>query len=916
MEPNEDPQDPVGSPAEPALPEVVSAEEAPSGPQGPYERPLSEGIRERVPPALARLFQAGDDQRALDRIPSEPGVAGLIPVEWSEEGLLYADSLDGLSPLFSPSRTVPERLEALAAVSLRLEALHETGRVHGDLRPDTIWCASERVELIASKSPLDPADLLRARLIAGAHPGSVGFVAPEVIGGAEASRSSDVYSLAALIVWVLSGRIPLGQFDLRPYVGGLGQGLDRLLTHALAPASGDRPSLARLCDALEGLVDSRAAMAPSRSAPARSSAREPGAREPGAREPAIGAGRGRGPKPPPKISGLLAVVLTLGSAFVFCGLLGLVLATWSGMSPAIQATLLAVITGGSAGIGLLLERRGYAGSGLGFLVLSTQLLWVNGLHLMISSGAKEEPLHFVMLGLVVTSAAVLLAVRRQTILAGVLATAATSVSAIALGVQLSTGSRLGSLFFTAAVGLGFVGLAAVGGLLVPTRRRTLELPYLIGALGWLSASAGAAVVISIKGDGAIDLGWPYVLAILLGVAATRLPDRVANPTWIAVGFMSLFVPIAHAGIAADQGQGLALLLYAAAVGVALGGAGVLLGKLSTRAAPSPEPESEQKRPRRRPKRRPAQPRIQDLKLKGGLAGAWTVASLLWFGVSAFAAIKISSHAASAFDLAWPYLLAAGFLGASVLSKRVATPALVGLCAVLTFVPSAHAAIAEGSVPSLLWVVGVGLGLLALAFRWSRIANNSGLKLGVIAVGLINVLLTPGMACLKNCMGKRGLDLLEDAAAHAGNFNESTLVFLSMPLGTSLGLIGLGFLFSRDAKVKLPYRILEGAGLLNAFGLLTLLSMGDVKNDFFFISLLALGGLGAIAIGVYARRAMFVTISAVALLINLFIQYFAKLTAFGVPWGFLAVGFGIALLILAILYERRIKGFLPQLREWN
>lgn len=39
-------------------------------------------------------------------------------------------------------------------------------------------------------------------------------------------------------------------------------------------------------------------------------------------------------------------------------------------------------------------------------------------------------------------------------------------------------------------------------------------------------------------------------------------------------------------------------------------------------------------------------------------------------------------------------------------------------------------------------------------------------------------------------------------------------------------------------------------------------------------------------------------------------------AAGVPLGFLAVGFGAALLVLAILYERRVKGFLPQLREWR
>lgn len=857
--------------------------------KGPFERPLVGGRTEAVPPALARLF-AGE--QTLERSASEPGLAGLIPVSGDESGLRYGDSLEALEPLFAPVCSQVQRLEALAAVSLRLEALHEAGRVHGDLRPDAIWCRGERVELLTSGAPLDAAALLKARLVAGAHPASIGFVSPEVIGGVQATSASDVYSLAALVVWALSGRIPLGQFDLRPIAAGLGKGLAPLLTQCLAPAAEERPPLSRLCDALERLTELRPAAEPRR--------REE-------REPS--AGRAPDGRPAPaKISGLLAVVLSLGGAFVFCGLLGVVLATWAGLPPFVQGILLAAITAGTAGLGVVLERRGYTASGLGLLVLATQLLWVNGMHAIISVDATKSELAYVALGGLVTLAAILLALRRQSVIGGVLATVASSVSAVALGAFLSTGSHYGGVFYTALVGAVFVVLAFVGGR-VATKHKVLELPYAVGALAWLCVSGLWAVGLSVDEEAALDLGWPYALAFVFGLAAIKLPRRVGTLTWGALAVLALFVPIAHSGIAAERGPRFALLIYAAVIGLVFGGVAFLTSLLADAPADAgPEAPSSRRQKRRRARRLQNPYRV--------LSGAWTVASLLWFGVSAAAALAISFESAGPVDLAWPYLLAGGFFALGLLSARAAKPALVGFCLLLTLVPSGHVAVAEGSVTSLLWVNLVGLTLLTLAFRWSRIAKQESLQLGAIGVGLLNVLLTPGLACLERCGDKDGLKLLEEAMAQVGNFNETTLVYLSMPLGTSLGLVGLGFLFSRDAERKLPYRLLEAAGLLNALGLLTLLSFPDVKDDVFYIGLLLLFGFAAVAVGVFARRAMYVSIASVALVINLFVQYFAKLTAIGVPWGFLAVGFGIALLGLAIFYERRIKGFIPKLREWN
>lgn len=887
--------------------EFHDAEDLPPAPapepgrKGPFERVLGEGgALEPVPPALAELF-AGEGEAPLERRASEPGFAGVIPIGAEAGGLRYGESLEGLRPLFDPSFSRVQRLSAVAAVAARVEALHEAGRVHGDLRPDVIWGAGERLELLTSSAPLDAAGLLRARLVAGAHPASIGFVAPEVIGGVDATSASDVYSLAALVVWALSGRIPLGQFDLRPIVAGLGKGLAPVLTEALAPAADQRPSLARLCDALEPLSELRPAPDASHRAPERV----------GPARVAQGATSDQAP-PAPKVSGLLAVVLGLGGTFVFCGLLAVVLMSWSWLPAPAQALLLAVFTAGTVGVGLALERRGYSGSGLGLLVLATQLLWINGIHLVIALGLLESKLAYVGLGGLVTLAALILALKRQSLIGGVLATVASSVSAIALGVFLSTGSHYGGVIYPAAVGLAFAGLAFAGGLLAE-RKRTLELPYAVGALAWLSASGYWAVALSLRHEAAPDLGWPYVLAILFGLAAIKLPRRVGVLTWCALGVLALSVPIAHAGIAADRGPRFALLIYAAVIGLTFAGVAFLCSLLrDAERAPDSSPGEGAEPGAARRKRR--QRRIKDP--HQALVGAWTVGSLCWFGVSACAALAISFDSAGPIDLAWPYLLAAGFLALSLLSARASKPALFGLCLLMTLIPSAQVGVAEASVTSLLWVNLVGLTLLTLAFRWSRVSRHEGLQLGAIAVGLLNVLLTPGLACLATCGDRDGLALLEEAMSQIGNFNQTRLVYLSMPIGASLALIALGFLFSRDAQRKLPYRILEAAGLVNALGLLTLLSFPQVQQDLFFIGLLLAFGFAAMVVGVFARRAMYVSIAAVALLINLFVQYFAKLTALGVHWAFLAVGFGVALLVLGVIYERRIKGFIPQLREWR
>ncbi|HBP22329.1 MAG TPA: hypothetical protein DEA08_31670, partial [Planctomycetes bacterium] len=707
-----------------------------------------------------------------------------------------------------------------------------------------------------------------------AAPAEVGFVSPEVATGGPASEASDVYALAALTVWALSGLPPLGQLDLHGLTAGLGSGLAHLLRRSLAPDPAARPPLADL---------TRALLAGARKVEAAASELAEQKAAPGAAGAA---------QPEARISPLLAIVLALGSTFVFCGLLGVVLATWSGLPGGVQALLLLGITGGAFGCGRLLERKGFPSSGLGFLLLSAQLLWVNGVHLLFELKAADAPEPYIALGLLVCAACTLLAARRDSALAGTLAVVAATVCAVAVGITLRTGSHYGPLAFTGAVGVAFWAVSRGLAGWVPDRQRAVARPFLVGSLLWSLASLCVALGLSSWKPGALDLLWPYLLAAPAAAVALRAPlapDRAI--LLVLVGLTSLSAPFVHGSVVEDHWGPEPLALYALAVALALSLASWACGALRART---------------------------QLPGRGSLAVLehfWAWLGSLWVWGCAVVALAITERSPGALDLALPY----GLVGLCLVAGRLPTlrlPAFLAATGLLLVVPSAQAVILELAAGPLLWTVGVGLCVLAAAFRWPALAGSRGAQLLAIVVGLTSVLLTPGMACLEHCWGRDGGALIADGLKHFGRVHESDLIFLSMPLGASLGLVGLGYLFSREAERKLPYRLLEAAGLLNAYALLTALSCHDLESDLVYIGLLLLGGLAAIALGAYGRRASYVAISALVLLGNLFLQYFAKLTAAGVPWGFLAVGFGVALLVLAILYERRVKGFLPQLREWR
>lgn len=130
----------------------------------------------------------------------------------------------------------------LAPIASALAAAHAVGLVHGDLSPGNILLDGDGRPLLA--------DLGTARLLAdgnGLAFGTAGFVDPAVAAGRPVSPASDVYGLAAVGVYVLSGSALTGtavtEGPLAVLAGyGLPDAMVRVLEQALHVDPGARPS--------------------------------------------------------------------------------------------------------------------------------------------------------------------------------------------------------------------------------------------------------------------------------------------------------------------------------------------------------------------------------------------------------------------------------------------------------------------------------------------------------------------------------------------------------------------------------------------------------------------------------------------------------------------------------------------------
>ena len=133
--------------------------------------------------------------------------AGLhyLALEWAD-GEPLADYILKSAPVDPPlaARLVRQLAEAL-------EAAHSAGIVHRDLKPENIMfhAANERIRLldfgIARDAELPPEERLTRT---GFFVGTLQYVAPEALSGALVDQRADIFSVATITYYLLTGRHP------------------------------------------------------------------------------------------------------------------------------------------------------------------------------------------------------------------------------------------------------------------------------------------------------------------------------------------------------------------------------------------------------------------------------------------------------------------------------------------------------------------------------------------------------------------------------------------------------------------------------------------------------------------------------------------------------------------------------------
>jgi hypothetical protein len=174
-----------------------------------------------------------NEVRALLSIPAHRSLPVVRQDFYTDDGSQYVVVIDWvagtdleqlLDEQGEPGLPLSEVLDDIDQVAEALDHLHAQAPpiVHGDVKPaNLVRSADGRIVLVDFDIASAQAD--------GQHRGTVGFVAPEVWGGAKPTPAADVYGLAATIWTLLNGRPP---------GSGKGEwpGIDPVATGAIAAA--------------------------------------------------------------------------------------------------------------------------------------------------------------------------------------------------------------------------------------------------------------------------------------------------------------------------------------------------------------------------------------------------------------------------------------------------------------------------------------------------------------------------------------------------------------------------------------------------------------------------------------------------------------------------------------------------------
>jgi serine/threonine-protein kinase len=149
-----------------------------------------------------------------------PSIANVLKFEWLQDGS-YSQVIDldpgafSFSTLRASERWSGKQLWQVASMLVSaLEHMHRAELVHSALAPETVYQESDNVRIgefwWAHNADGEPAfERWTNHLDPAVWPSFLlPYMAPEMLRGAPPSRKSDVYSLGAVVYFVLTGRSP------------------------------------------------------------------------------------------------------------------------------------------------------------------------------------------------------------------------------------------------------------------------------------------------------------------------------------------------------------------------------------------------------------------------------------------------------------------------------------------------------------------------------------------------------------------------------------------------------------------------------------------------------------------------------------------------------------------------------------
>ncbi|WP_062387702.1 serine/threonine-protein kinase [Demequina iriomotensis] len=252
-----------------------------SGGSGSVYRVVDEGGQE----AALKLVDAREDEVAAARLAREvralqslrhPAVPHILDAELDDAETFVVFEIVPGETLFDHIRHHgPLAGEALAAFAERtasaLEAVHAAGVVHRDVTPSNVMMGPDGPVLIdfGLAHRTEDARLTREGLVSG----TPGYVAPEVIDGAEPGAQADRWSWAATVAFAMTAQAPFGsgtgaisrtlEAEVRlPDVPGAAT-----LRAALGRDVAARPGMRDVVAALSGATDVLPALPPTAVAP-------------------------------------------------------------------------------------------------------------------------------------------------------------------------------------------------------------------------------------------------------------------------------------------------------------------------------------------------------------------------------------------------------------------------------------------------------------------------------------------------------------------------------------------------------------------------------------------------------------------------------------------------------------------------